>query len=145
VEALRKEWFESPSSKTNSLNYRDELWSLAWQQYADSLAHRGTLSTPNLFMNRGRLLVSQGKYERAIPEFQNALAFAQNSTYEVIREESAINALRAIGVAYWNMRNYPEARQWYLKAQALQKKSGHPWVPTLDEEVRKISALSGQP
>ena len=141
VEALRKEWFEPSSNRTNSLAYRDHLWSLAWQQYVDSLAHRGTLSTPNLFMNRGRLLVSQGNYERAIPEFQNALAFAQNSTYEVIRQESAVNALRAIGVAYWNMRNYSEARQWYLKAQALQKSSGHTWVPTLDEEVRKISAL----
>jgi len=145
VEALRKEWFESLSNKTNSLAYRDHLWSLAWQQYVDSRAHRGTLSTPNLFMNRGRLLVSQGKFEQAIPEFQGALTFAQNSTYDVIRQESAIYALRAIGVAYWNMRNYPEARQWYLKAQALQKKSGHAWVLTLDEEVRKISALAGQP
>ena len=144
VEALRNEWFENPSNKTNSIAYKEQLWSLAWQQYVDSLAHRGTLSTPNLFMNRGRLLVSQGKFDRAIPEFQNALGFAQNSTYDVIRQESAINALRAIGVAYWNMRNYPEARQWYLKAQALQTKSGHTWVPTLDEEVRKISALAGQ-
>jgi len=93
-------------------------------------------------MNRGRLLVSQGKYEAAIVEFQNALRFAETSSYAVTRQEGAINALRAIGVAYWNMRNYQEAEQWLLKAQAIQKKSGQAWVPTLDQEVQKIHALA---
>ena len=143
MERLRAEWQGTSASKTNSAAYRDSLWNLAWEQYKESLARRGTLSTPNLFMNRGRLLVSQGKYEAAIVEFQNALRFAENSSYEITRQEGAINALRAIGVAYWNMRNYKEAEQWLLKAQVIQKKSGQKWVPTLDQEVQKIQALGG--
>jgi 4-amino-4-deoxy-L-arabinose transferase-like glycosyltransferase len=139
---LRGEWQGTSPAKTNSLAYRDSLWNLAWEQYKESLNRRGTLSTPNLFMNRGRLLVSQGKYEAAIVEFQNALRFAENSSYEITRQEGAINALRAIGVAYWNMRNYKEAEQWLLKAQVIQKKSGQKWVPTLDQEVQKIHALA---
>jgi tetratricopeptide (TPR) repeat protein len=67
---------------------------------------------PNLYMNRGRLLVSQEKYEQAIPEFQTALAFARTSTYFVIREETSTHALRAIAVAYWNMRQYRPAYDW---------------------------------
>jgi tetratricopeptide (TPR) repeat protein len=143
AERLRAEWQGTSPAKTNSLMYRDSLWNLAWEQYKESLARRGTLSTPNLFMNRGRLLVNQGKFDGAIVEFQNALRFAENSSYEVIRQEGAINALRAIGVAYWNMRNYKEAEQWLLKAQAIQKKSGQKWVPTLDQEVQKIHGLAG--
>jgi len=142
TERLSDEWQGAASTKTNSVAYRDLLWRLAWEQYKESLARRGSLSTPNLFMNRGRLLVSQGKYEAAVLEFQNALRFAENSSYEVIRQEGAINALRAIGVAYWNMRNYKEAEQWYLKAQVIQRKSGKAWVPTLDQEVQKITALA---
>jgi tetratricopeptide (TPR) repeat protein len=142
TERLSAEWQGTSPTKTNSVAYRDVLWNLAWEQYKESLARRGSLSTPNLFMNRGRLLVSQGKYDAAIAEFQNALRFAENSSYEVIRQEGAINALRAIGVAYWNMRNYKEAEQWLLKAQAIQKKSGQKWVPTLDQEVQKIHALA---
>jgi 4-amino-4-deoxy-L-arabinose transferase-like glycosyltransferase len=143
TERLRAEWQQETSSpRTNSVAYRDILWKLAWEQYKDSLDHRGKLSTPNLFMNRGRLLVSQGKHDAAIVEFQNALQFAQNSNYGIVRQEGVINALRAIGVAYWNMRNYKEAEQWLLKAQAVQKKSGQPWVPTLDQEVQKIKALA---
>ena len=142
TERLSAEWQGTSPTKTNSVAYRDVLWNLAWEQYKESLARRGSLSTPNLFMNRGRLLVSQGKYDAAIAEFQNALRFAENSSYEVIRQEGAINALRAIGVAYWNMRNYKEAEQWLLKAQAIQKKSGQKWVPTLDQEVQKIRALA---
>jgi hypothetical protein len=142
TERLRAEWQGSSPAKTNSVAYRDLLRNLAWEQYNASLARRGTLSTPNLFMNRGRLLVSQGKFDAAIVEFQNALRFAENSSYEVIRQEGAINAMRAIGVAYWNMRNYKEAEQWLLKAQAIQKKSGQKWVPTLDQEVQKIHALA---
>jgi hypothetical protein len=139
---LRAEWQGTSSAKTNSVAYRDLLWNLAWEQYKESLARRGTLSTPNLFMNRGRLLVSQGKYEGAIAEFQNALRFAENSSYHVIREEGAVHALRAIGVAYWNMRNYKEAEQFLLKAQSIQQKSGQKWVPTLDQEVQKIHSLA---
>jgi tetratricopeptide (TPR) repeat protein len=139
---LRAEWQGTSAAKTNSIAYRDSLWNLAWEQYKESLARRGTLSTPNLFMNRGRLLVSQGKYDAAIVEFQNALRFAENSSYEVIRQEGAINASRAIGVAYWNMRNFKEAEQWLLKAQVIQKKSGQKWVPTLDQEVQKIHGLA---
>ena len=142
TERLSAEWQGAVATKTNSVAYRDLLWSLAWEQYEESLARRGSLSTPNLFMNRGRLLVSQGKFEAAIVEFQNALRFAQNSSYEVIRQEGSINALRAIGVAYWNMRNYKEAEQWLLKAQAVQKKSRQAWVPTLDQEVQKIRMLA---
>jgi protein O-mannosyl-transferase len=142
TERLRAEWQGTSPAKTNSIAYRDSLWNLAWEQYKESLARRGTLSTPNLFMNRGRLLVSQGKYDAAIVEFQNALRFAENSSYAVIRQEGAINALRAIGVAYWNMRSYKEAEQWLLKAQAIQKKSGQKWVPSLDQEVQKIHGLA---
>jgi len=142
TERLNAEWQGTSPTKTNSVAYRDLLWNLAWEQYKESLARRGSLSTPNLFMNRGRLLVSQGKYEAAIVEFQNALRFAETSSYAVTRQEGAINALRAIGVAYWNMRNYQEAEQWLLKAQAIQKKSGQAWVPTLDQEVQKIHALA---
>jgi tetratricopeptide (TPR) repeat protein len=142
TERLNAEWHGTSPTKTNSVAYRDLLWNLAWEQYKESLARRGSLSTPNLFMNRGRLLVSQGKYKAAIVEFQNALRFAETSSYAVTRQEGAINALRAIGVAYWNMRNYQEAEQWLLKAQAIQKKSGQAWVPTLDQEVQKIHALA---
>ncbi|HSU55886.1 MAG TPA: tetratricopeptide repeat protein, partial [Candidatus Dormibacteraeota bacterium] len=142
VESLRGEWFGRVPTRTNSVVYRDQLWSFAWQQYRTSAAHRGTLSAPNLFMNRGRLLVSEGKYEQAIPEFQTALAFATNSSYEVVREESSVHALRAIAVAYWNMRKYKEALPFYVQAQAIQKRSGQRWVPTLDEELEKLKGLA---
>jgi tetratricopeptide (TPR) repeat protein len=142
VERLQTEWRSSAPNRTNSIAYRDELWQLAWDQYQESAAHRGTLSAPNLFMNRGRLLVGQGQFERAIPEFKTALAFAQTSSYDVVQQESSVHALRAIGVAYWSLRNYREAREWFLKAQAVQRKSGHAWVSTLDQEVERVTALA---
>ena len=143
LDQLRAEWTGVTPARTNSVACRDRLWDLAWQQYEDSVARRGTLSTPNLFMCRGRLLVSRGKFAQAIPEFQNALALAQNSSYAVIRAEGVTHALFAIGVAYWNMGNYMEAQQWLLKAQAVQRKSGQVWLPALDQEVERIKRLAG--
>jgi tetratricopeptide (TPR) repeat protein len=142
TERLQAEWHGTAPSRTNSIAYRDELWRLAWEQYQDSVAHRGTLSAPNLFMNRGRLLVSEGKFEKAIPELQNALAFAQNSSYDVVRQETAVHAMRGIGVAYWSLRNYVVAREWFLRAQEVQKKSGRAWIATLDDEVKRVTALA---
>ena len=142
VERLRAEWTGASAARTNSLAYRDGLWAFAWRRFEESLARRGTLSAPNLFMCRGRLLVSEGKFKQAIPEFQNALALAQNSTYAVTRSEGATHALYAIGVAHWNLRNYREAEQWLLKAQAVQRKSGQVWLPELDQQVERIKRLA---
>ena len=47
-----------------------------------------------------------------------------------------------IGVAYWSLRNYRAAKEWFLKAQAAQRKSGHAWISTLDHEVEKVTALA---
>ena len=93
-------------------------------------------------MNRGRLLVRQGKPEAAIREFQQALGFAQASSYELVRQETVTHALFAIGVAHWNLHNYKEAEQWLLKAQDTQRKSGRAWVPALDHEVERIKSLA---
>jgi protein O-mannosyl-transferase len=142
LERLRAEWTGVTPTRTNSIAYRDQLWDFAWQRFEESVARRGTLSAPNLFMCRGRLLVSQGKFALAIPEFQKALALAQSSNYAVIRNEGTAHALFAIGVAYWSMSNYVEAQQWLLKAQAVQRKSGQVWLPALDQEVERIKRLA---
>jgi len=142
VEQLRGEWAGRTGPRTNSVDYRNLLWNLAWEQYRDSLAHRGDLSAPNLFLNRGRLLVSQGKHEQAIAEFKNALLLAEHSTYSVVRQETVTHARRSIGVAYWSMHKYQDALVWYLEAQETQRKSGQPWVPTLDEEVERLKGLA---
>ena len=144
VERLRAEWEGAAPGRTNSIAYRDQLWDFAWERYEESLARRGTLSTPNLFMGRGRLLVNRGKFAQAIPEFQNALRLARNSNYAVARSEGATHALFAIGVAYWSMGDYREAEQWLLKAQAVQKQSGRVWLPELDKEVERIKTLAAR-
>jgi hypothetical protein len=142
VERLRAEWTRTEPARTNSIAYRDRLWAFAWQRFEESVARRGTLNAPNLFMCRGRLLVGEGKFVAAITEFQNALALAQSSNYAAIRNEGVTHALFAIGVAYWNMGNYSEAQAWLLKAQAAQRNSGHVWLPALDQEVERIKRLA---
>ena len=144
AERLRSEWAAANQPRTNSISYRDKLWVLAWEQYKNAAANRGALSMPNLFMNRGRLLVSQGKFSEAIPEFQTALAFAERSSYSVIRQETTTHALRAISVAYWNMRKFEDALEWMVKAREVQRKSGKVWVPTLDQEIEKLKALKSE-
>jgi hypothetical protein len=143
VERLRAEWTGIAPARTNSLAYRDQLWDFAWRRFEESLARRGRLSAPNLFMGRGRLLVSEGRFAQAILEFQNALLLAEHSNYAWVRAEGATHALFAIGVAHWNMGNYREAEQWMLKAQAVQKQSGKVWLPGLDQDVERIKALAG--
>jgi tetratricopeptide (TPR) repeat protein len=141
-ERLRAEWTKAQPTRTNSLAYRDQLWSYAWQRFEESVARRGTLIAPNLFTCRGRLLVSQGKFAQAIPEFQNALAMARISTYAEIRYEGMTHALFNIGVCHWNMNNYGEAQKWILNAQAVQRESGRVWLPRLDQEAEIIKRLA---
>ena len=143
TEQLRIEWIEAGASpRTNSIAYRDLLWSLATKELNEAVMRRGGLSTPNLFMNRGRLFVRQGKPELAINEFKIALSFAETSSFELVRQETATHALFAIGVAHWNLHNYKEAERWLLQAQERQRKSGRAWIPALDREVERIKTLT---
>jgi hypothetical protein len=142
VEALRAEWTGASRTRTNSAAYRDLLWSLAWERYEQAVAHRGRLNTPNLFMRRGMILVSQGKPEAAIKEFEVGLELAQKHTYERVQRENVTHLQRALGVAYWTQGRYSEARDWLLKAQATQRQSGQVWLPTLDQEVQRITQLA---
>jgi hypothetical protein len=142
VEALAAEWKGARDGRTNSVAYRDRLWALAWERYEQAVAHRGRLNTPNLFMRRGMILVSQGKPEAAIKEFEAGLELAQKHTYERVRRENVTHLQRALGVAYWGQGRYSEARDWLLKAQATQRQSGQVWIPTLDQEVQRITNLA---
>jgi len=45
-------------------------------------------------------------------------------------------------VAYWGMGKYADSKDWLLKAQATQRQSAQVWVPTLDQEVERISTLA---
>jgi hypothetical protein len=145
LEALRAEWSNASLAWTNSLAYRDRLWSLAWEQYEQAVAHRGTLNNPTLFMRRGMILINRSRYQEAIKEFTIGLELAQTHTYEKARQELGTGLERAIGVAYWGMGKYPEAKDWLLQAQATQRQSGLVWVPTLDQEVERITSLARTP
>jgi hypothetical protein len=136
------EWSGRWPSRTNSLAWRDRLWSSAWEEFEEAVKHHGKLVTPNLYLDRGRLLVSQAKYPQAIAEFQIALRHAEACTYKPVRQEARIHVLRAIGVAYWHEQDYPQAVQWYLKAREVQRQSGSIWISTLDDELRRAQALA---
>jgi hypothetical protein len=142
AQALQQEWLAGNRAGTNSIGYRDFLWRSAWEQYQQSLANRGTLSAPNLFMERGRLLVSLGQYKAAAIEFTNALAFAQASSYERIRQESVVHALRALGTAYWHLGDFRTAQPFFVRAQQVQRASGRVWIATIDQEVAEVTALA---
>jgi tetratricopeptide (TPR) repeat protein len=142
AQALQREWQGGNRSGTNSIAYRDRLWRLAWEQYQDSLANRGRLNTPNLFMERGRLLVSQGQFQAAVVEFQNALRFAEASGYVKVRQETVVHALRAIGTAYWHLGDFRTAQPYFVRAQQTQRASGRVWIASLDEEVQQVTALA---
>jgi tetratricopeptide (TPR) repeat protein len=144
LEQLSAEWSGSGAARTNSAAYRDRLWTLAWEQYQQAVAYRGTLNNPTLFMRRGMVLINRGQYEAAIKEFALGLDLAQSHTYEKVRQELGTSLQRAIGIAYWGMGKYGEAKDWLLKAQSTQRQSAQIWVPTLDDEVERITLLVRQ-
>jgi hypothetical protein len=144
VERLKQEWQTNAPAKTNSIAYRDQLLNLAWAELDQAAAHQGTLSRPSLFLRRGRLLVNRGENAKAIPEFKIALGFTTNSANPRVQQEYGTHVTRAIGIAYWNMRNYPEAYRWYLEARRIQQSSGQLWIPTLDQEFANLSRLAAQ-
>ena len=132
----------SNPGRTNSIAYRDQLWSLAWERYDQPVDHRGKLRSSPLLMRRGMILVSQGRHEEAIKEFQAGLQLAEMIRYPPLRQEVTTRLQRALGITYWNLRRYAEARDSLLKAQATQRQAGQIWVLTLDQEVERIVSLA---
>jgi tetratricopeptide (TPR) repeat protein len=143
AQALETEWQAAGPVKTNSLAYRDRLWSLAWDEFESARKNLGTLSSPGLFLRRGKLLVSRGESERAIPELEKALQFARTHSYERIRQQDVTLITRALGIAYWNLGRYREALPWYEEALRAQRASGQVWQASLETELETLKRLAG--
>jgi len=142
IRLLAAEWQNTGSPKTQSVAYRDKLWLMAWGEFESAKVRLGSISSPNLFLHRGKLLVGQGKAEQAIPELQTALQQARRHSYERVRQEDVTLIARALGIAYWTTGNYKDAVQWYEEARRVQRASGQVWVPTLDNELNTVKGLS---
>jgi len=144
VERLLAEWQANPAAKTNSMAYRGRLLALAWDEFEAAKARVGTLSAPNLFLHRGKLLVSRGKPAEAVAELEHALQLARNHSYDRIRQEDVTLIARALGITYWNMTQYTNALRWYREAQRVQRDSGQVWSPTLETELETVRRLAGE-
>jgi hypothetical protein len=142
VAQLAAEWGGPATNRAASRAWRDQLWTLAWEQFERGVARRNEVNMPNLFLRRGKLLVDQGKPAAAIPELMTALELARTHTYERVRQENVTHIARALSIAYWNQGKFADARQWLLEAQRVQRASGTVWVPTLDQEVEKVTRLA---
>lgn len=142
VEKLRTEWEGQPQDQSATRAYRDHLWELAWQEFGSAVANRGTVLAPNLYLRRGKLRVDQGKPAEAIADLKRAFELARTHTYEKVRQENGTHVARALGIAYWQMRDYAEALRWYQEAKRIQDASPTVWLPAINQEVERITRLA---
>lgn len=144
VAALRAEWRGDVTARTASRDYRDRLWALAWEQYERAAARRGQLNSPSLFLRRGKLLVSQGRFADAVRELRAGLELTRVATSARIRFEEGTHLARAVGIAHWRLRAWDEARGAYDEALRLQRESGRVWIAGLEAERAALEREAGR-
>jgi tetratricopeptide (TPR) repeat protein len=139
---LRQEWTNPSNDRSVSRAYRDRLWELAGEEFDSAIAHRGTINAPNSYLRRGKLRVDQGRAADAIADLKMAYQLSQAHTYLGIRQETGTQTARGVAIAYWQIHDYKQARDWLLQAKRIQDASPRRWVPTLEQEIERVTPLA---
>ena len=138
LNALLTEWQAGKNGGPAEKEFQNQLWSLGWVQFEQALHTIGTHVMPELFYQRGVLLLDRGEFPEAKKEFTKALDEASLSSVEDVKADVVVSSHNALGAIAWKQGNYREAFKWFEIAEGEQKKFGGDWIPDIAEKKRKM-------
>ncbi len=125
--------------------FRNRLLDLAAAQFDEAERRKGTLVQPTLYYRRGKIKMDAGDLDGARRDFQTALREARRHTYADTRLEMTVRSRFALGVLAWRRKDYAQARDYLQQAYDEQTAAGGTWVPDLEAQLRRITALAQRP
>lgn len=125
--------------------FKDKIFSLAWDALEKTLKTKGDRVMPALYYNRGVVLLEQNNLEAAKKEFTTAINEAAKESFAAVRNEVTVYCYYNLGRIALKENNYPEALKWFRLAKDQQDLAGANWMPTLAKTIKQLEdAIAAQ-
>jgi hypothetical protein len=120
--------------------FKEYLKSKAAENFDRALATKGEHLMPDLFLNRGVLLLDKGDMQSAKKEFLAELDEVSQVPSPEARQEALIACYYNLAVAEERLGNAKEALSWIKLAEQEQDQLGRTVIPGLNDDRRKIES-----
>jgi len=120
--------------------FKEYLQSKAAENFDRAFATKGEHLMPDLFLNRGVLLLDKGDVQSAKKEFLAELDEVSQLPSPETRQESLVACYYNLAVAESGLGNAKEALSWIRLAEQEQNQLGRTVIPGLDDDRRKLES-----
>jgi len=120
--------------------FKEYLQSKAAENFDRALATKGGHLMPDLFLNRGVLLLDQGDMRSAKKEFLSELDEVSQLPSPEARQEALIACYYNLAVAEEGLGNSKEALSWISLAEQEQNQLGKTVIPGLYDDRQKLES-----
>jgi hypothetical protein len=120
--------------------FKEYLQNQAWENFDRALATKGEHLMPDLFLNRGVLLLDKGNMEWAKKELLAELDEVAQLPSPEARQESLVACYYNLAVAEEGLGNSKEALSWIKRAEQEQNELGRTIVPGLRQVRQKLES-----
>jgi hypothetical protein len=125
--------------------FRNQVFSLAWDALEKSLHSKGNRVMPGLFYNRGLILLERGDLKGGRKEFLAGVEEASKESFAEVRNQVTVYCYTDLGIIEMKLPDYREALKWFRMAEKLQNLAGANWVPTLSTTCKQLeNAIASQ-
>jgi tetratricopeptide (TPR) repeat protein len=112
------------------------------ENFDRALATKGEHLMPDLFLNRGALLLDKGDMQSAKKEFLKELEEVSQLPSLEARQEALIACYYNLAVAEGGLGNSGEALSWIRLAEQEQNHLGKTIIPGLSEDRQKLESAT---
>jgi len=122
--------------------FKEYLQNKAAENFDRALATKGEHLMPDLFLNRGVLLLDKGDMQSAKKEFLAELDEVSQLPLPEAREEALIACYYNLAIAEKGLGNSGEALSWIKLAEREQNQLGKTIIPGLSEDRQKLESTT---
>jgi 4-amino-4-deoxy-L-arabinose transferase-like glycosyltransferase len=134
-------WDQGKRESPEELAFQNQLRSLAWEAFDQSLKRKGNRIMPGLYYNRGLVLLNNGDLEGAKKEFLTTLDEASKETFAEVREQLTVYSHYDLGIIAWKKADYQQALKWFKMAEEEQTRFGGNWLPDISQNRKRMEQI----
>lgn len=121
--------------------FKEYLQAQASENFDRAIATKGDHLLPDLFLNRGVLLLDKGDMKSAKKQFLEELNEISQLPSPEARQEALIACYYNLGVAEAGLGNSKEALSWIRLAEQEQNQLGRTIIPGVSDSLQKLESI----
>lgn len=130
---LISEWESGQKGGAVEKEFQEQIRTLAMDAFDRALQKKGDRVMSAIYYNRASILLDRGELEAAKKEFFATLNELTRDSFTETKEQLTVYSYFGLGLVEYKSGNSTGMKQWFYKADSVQKQAGKIWIPNLNK------------